>query len=209
MFVSLDSQKAIVDSTKLHEQAQWLENLLSKNTQKWVVVFHHHPVYSTKAGRDNVKWRNKMEPIYKKYKVDLVLQGHDHTYARGINIPLGVSRKKANEPIYVVSVSGPKMYDLGLQDWMDRAASNVQLFQLISVDNNKLSYKSYEATGELYDAFDLVKDAKGKKKLIDYDKSLPAEKLDLPPAAKKSFTPEQTKEYESRFQQYLKRKGGK
>jgi 3',5'-cyclic AMP phosphodiesterase CpdA len=199
---------ANVDSTKMNEQAQWLEELLAKNTQKWVVVFHHHPIYSTKGGRDNEEWRNKMEPIYKKYKVDFVLQGHDHTYGRGLNMPLGTSRKYPDGPIYVVSVSGPKMYDIGLQDWMDRAASNVQLYQLISVDNNKLTYKAYEATGKLYDAFDLTKDKKGKNKLKNYDESLPAEQLDLPAGGREKLTTDQLKLYESRFEQYMKRKNG-
>jgi predicted phosphodiesterase len=208
LFVSLDSQMANVDSTKMNEQAQWLEELLAKNTQKWVVVFHHHPIYSTKGGRDNEEWRNKMEPIYKKYKVDLVLQGHDHTYGRGLNMPLGTSRKYPDGPIYVVSVSGPKMYDIGLQDWMDRAASNVQLYQLISIDNNKLTYKAYEATGKLYDAFDLTKDKKGKNKLKNYDESLPAEQLDLPAGGREKLTTDQLKLYESRFEQYMKRKNG-
>ncbi len=208
LFVALDSQRALVDADVMQEQAEWLTEVLEKNTQRWVVIFHHHPVYSTKAGRDNVAWRDTMEPIYKKYGVDLVLQGHDHTYGRGINMPLGNVRKNPTEPIYVVSVSGPKMYDIGLQDWMDRAASNVQLFQIISVENNKLSYKSYEATGELYDAFDLVKNKKGKKKMLDYNDSLPVEKLDLPPAVKERFTPEKLGEYESRFERYKKRKSG-
>ncbi|MCB0649483.1 MAG: metallophosphoesterase family protein [Saprospiraceae bacterium] len=207
LFVSLDSQAAMLDSSKMESQAQWLEKLLTSNKNKWVVVFHHHPVYSTKAGRNNEEWRNVMEAIYKKYKVDIVLQGHDHTYGRGINMPLGSSRKHPYGPIYVVSVSGPKMYDIGLQDWMDRAASNVQLYQLISIDNNNLSYKAYEATGTLYDAFDLIKDNAGKNELVDRSADLPKEQLDLPPAVKEKFTEEQMKEYESRIEAYKKRKG--
>src|SRR5690606_18410768 len=93
-----------------------------------------------------------------KYKVDLVLQGHDHTYGRGTNIPGGVIQKDRNSgTMYVVSVSGPKMYDLTTSRWMDRAASNTQLYQLISIEGNRLSYEAYTATGKLYDAFDLVK----------------------------------------------------
>ncbi len=207
-FISLNSQIAFLDSTALDAQAIWLEELLSKTTNQWKVVFHHHPIYSTKSGRDNEAWRNKMEPIYKKYKIDLVLQGHDHTYGRGINMPLGKTRKYPDGPIYVVSVSGPKMYDIGLQDWMDRAGSNTQLYQLISIANNKLSYKSYDVTGKLYDAFDLTKDLKGRNTLKDYDANLPKERLALPIRVQERNTPEQNKEYESRFQQYKKRKEG-
>lgn len=205
LFISLDSQMAILDSSILNEQAKWMEEVISNNPQKWVIVFHHHPIYSTKAGRDNLSWRDTMEPLYKKHKVDMVLQGHDHTYGRGLNMPIGTSRKNPDGPIYVVSVSGPKMYDIGLQDWMDRAASDLQLYQLITIDNNTLSYKAYEATGELYDGFELSKNKSGNNKLKNTT-NLPAEKLDLPANQKEKFSPDQLNEYETRFQQYMKRK---
>jgi len=66
-----------------------------------------------------------------------------------------------------VSVSGPKMYDLTDDRWMDRAAENTQLYQVISVDQKILSYRSYTVTGELYDAFQVVKKKNKPNKIID------------------------------------------
>ncbi|GAB4000615.1 metallophosphoesterase family protein [Spirosoma daeguense] len=206
-FISLDSQGAILDSAVMNRQAAWLEQTLRDNPNRWTVVTHHHPIYSTKQGRDNDEWREKMEPIYKKYKVDLVLQGHDHTYGRGLNMPLGKSRKHPDGPIYVVSVSGPKMYDIGLQNWMDRAASNTQLYQIISIDGDKLSYQSYTVTGEKYDTFELIKNGKGQNTLVDQAPALAPERLELPAEYQKRFTPEQTEQYRNRFQEYKARKG--
>jgi hypothetical protein len=40
---------------------------------------------------------------------------------------------------------------------MDRAAENTQLFQVISISDDILNCQSITATGEVYDAFDLVK----------------------------------------------------
>lgn len=208
-FISLDSQGALLDATVMEAQADWLVKVLENNPNRWTVAMHHHPIYSTKNGRDNDGWRAKMEPIYKKYNVDLVLQGHDHTYGRGLNMPLGKSRKYPDGPIYVVSVSGPKMYDIGLQDWMDRAASNTQLYQLITVNDNKLSYKAYTVTGELYDVFELSKNTKGKNTLTDSSPTLAPERLALPEALQKRFKPEEIKEYENRFKEYKARKEGK
>ncbi|MBN8826675.1 MULTISPECIES: metallophosphoesterase family protein [unclassified Spirosoma] len=208
-FVSLNSQAALLDSTVMTTQANWLVQVLSSNPNRWTIVTHHHPIYSTKQGRDNDDWRKKMEPIYKKYGVDLVLQGHDHTYGRGLNMPLGKSRKHPDGPIYVVSVSGPKMYDIGLQNWMDRAASNTQLYQTISVDGAKLSYQSYTVTGEKYDSFDLLKDNKGKNTLVDQAPVLSPERLELPAEYQKRYTPAQMDEYRNRFQEYKARKQAK
>lgn len=101
--------------------------------------------------------------MFEKYKVDLVLQGHDHVYARGrSSCPESI---ECQGPIYITSVSGPGMYKLDGRDWMDRAAENTQLFQVISISGNTLSYQSITVTGQVYDAFELIKE--GKTRLIN------------------------------------------
>ncbi len=113
--------------------------------------------------------RETFKPIFDKYKVDLVLQGHDHTYARGMaKIPMA-QKGAASGTMYVVSVSGPKMTDSNVEkrDWMDRSALYTQFYHVVTIDHDKLSFETLTATGELYDAFDLIKQ-KGKiNKLID------------------------------------------
>ena len=49
----------------------------------------------------------------------------------------------------------------------DKVGSNKQLFQVLSVDGDVLSYKSYTATGELFDAFDIVKNNDGVNTFIE------------------------------------------
>jgi len=163
---------ALNTNKNIEIQLPWLENILANNPNKWTVVTYHHPLYSASMGRNNIELRNKLKPIFDKYKVDLSLQGHDHSYARGRvspseeNIVDGINKRDLTGTVYVVSVSGGKMYNLN-DGWNDfgakreKAAENTQLFQLITVDNDKLSYESYTATGELYDAFDLIKSNQG------------------------------------------------
>lgn len=152
-----------------HEkQAKWVEKLLSETDKDWKIVTFHHPLFSASDGRDNKEWRELMKPIFDKYEVDLVLQGHDHSYARGRvspdeNVLDGVNMRDKTGTVYVVSVSGGKMYGLRKNGWegyeaeRDRAAENTQLFQVITIEDHKLSFESYTAVGELYDAFDLMK----------------------------------------------------
>ena len=149
--VALNSNEA------LEEQAAWLDDLLADNPNRWTVVAHHHPVYSASKDRDNPEMRALWQPIYDKHGVDLVLQGHDHTYARsnlmtGENIQAG-----PGGTVYVVSVSGPKMYKVDEEPWMVRSAQDTQLFQKIRIDGDVLSYESYTARGTLFDAFELRK----------------------------------------------------
>ncbi|MFH1680862.1 MAG: fibronectin type III domain-containing protein [Candidatus Eisenbacteria bacterium] len=153
---------------KLERQAAWLEGVLSDNPNAWTVVAFHHPVYSAAGDRDNEKLRRLWKPLLDRHGVDLVLQGHDHAYARGKNLPGEAGAGGVEQgPMYVVSVSGPKMYELTSDRWMDRAAENTQLFQVISVDGDTLRFEAFTATGALYDAFDLVKGEGPGSRLID------------------------------------------
>ena len=78
----------------------------------------------------------------------------------------------SEDDVYVVSVSGPKQYDVK-PDWDQyeatryKAGENKQLFQVISIDGNTLSYKSYTAIGDLFDSFDLIKSENGINSLIN------------------------------------------
>jgi hypothetical protein len=167
-----------LDSNRDHEiQASWLEEILETNPKKWTILTYHHPLFSASNGRDNVELRNLWKPIFDKYRVDLALQGHDHAYARGRvspgeNVMNGVNLKDQTGTVYVVSVSGGKMYDVG-DDWTakggqrDRIAENTQLFQVITVEGDKLKYESFTAIGELYDAFELVKGSNGLNQFVE------------------------------------------
>ncbi|MGD9722350.1 MAG: fibronectin type III domain-containing protein [Pirellulales bacterium] len=155
------------------EQVAWLEAALADNPNTWTIVTFHHPVYSTSRGRDNPEIRKLWKPLFDKHRVDLVLQGHDHAYARFSqqlteNVPSGANvRSPEGGTVYVVSVSGPKMYELERRPDMRRAAENTQLYQIISVEGDALRYEARTATGELYDAFRLNKRPGQINELVD------------------------------------------
>ena len=168
-FISLDSYIAEESDKYLQEQKIWMEKVLKSNPGKWTVVVFHHPIFSPKASRDNKRMRETFKPLFDKYKVDLVLQGHDHTYARGMSkIPMQRKGDKSGT-MYVVSVSGPKMADSGIDPkfWMDKDTIHTQLYQVVSILNDKLEFRSYTVTGELFDAFDLLKQKGTINKLIE------------------------------------------
>jgi hypothetical protein len=149
-------------------QVHWLAKTLKSNPNRWTVVTFHHPVFSTKSGRDNKLLRDRLKPVFDRHGVDLVLTGHDHTYGRGRNLPVGVTEVDAGTgTVYVVSVSGPKMYVLDDDPWWDRAAENTQLYQIISIDSDTLRYEARTAIGDLYDAFDLVKRDGKPNRMVD------------------------------------------
>jgi 3',5'-cyclic AMP phosphodiesterase CpdA len=156
-------------SEKREEQARWLDELLSDNPNRWTIATFHHPVLSAMESRDNKALREQWQPVFDKHKVDLVLQGHDHTYARS-NL-VGGDNVQAVEAgtVYVVSVAGPKMGRLANRDepWWARAAEGTQLYQVIRIDGDSLFYESHTARGQVYDAFELHKRQGAANELID------------------------------------------
>lgn len=148
----------------LNSQKVWLDSVLSTNTKDWVIVTTHLPFYSPKESRDNDLLRKHFQPILEKHNVDMVLTGHDHSYGRGMATD---NPEEKPSIIYVVSVSGPKLYEAGDKDWMQRKGSMLQLFQNISIKSNVLTYEAYTASGKLFDKFILKKRKNGKNRIID------------------------------------------
>ena len=71
--------------------------------------------------------------------------------------------------IYVVSVSGPKMYHNTDYSFMQRVAEDTQLYQVIDVDQDKLRFEARTAIGDLYDAFELHKRDGQINKLVELE----------------------------------------
>lgn len=158
-----------VAETRLADQAAWLESRLKDNRNRWTVVAFHHPVFSVAGERDNPTIRNTWKPLFDKYGVDVVLTGHDHSYGRGQNLTEGVNRRDDETgTVYVVSVSGPKMYEVGkARSWATRTGANVQLYQVVNVSPQSLRFESRTVTGQLFDAFEITKARNGRRRFID------------------------------------------
>lgn len=202
--ISLNTESMLADPESLIKQREWLKGVLKENEQRWTIVTQHHPIYSTASGRDNKAIRDNFQPIFEKYQVDLVLQGHDHAYGRGYNMAFG-KKHRHRGPMYVVSVSGPKMYNLNFEDWLERVASNTQLYQLVHIDGRKLVYEAYTATGELYDAFELHKRKNGTNRFKDMTPPGVLEQIEISRAYLNRMSTEEINRYLERFRAYKAR----
>lgn len=183
-FISLNS------NVGRDRQVEWLEQTLSSNPHRWTILTFHHPVYSTAKNRDNTELRNLWKPLFDKYRVDLVLTGHDHSYGRtGLAVPAnvaeGVNEVSEAGTVYVVSVSGPKMYEVQKRSFQKRVAEDTQLYQIIHIDGSTLRYESRTAVGELYDAFTLKKRPGQTNELVEQAPDIP-ERLRPPVEEKKA-----------------------
>lgn len=154
----------------LDEQSKWLEPVLADNPNRWTIVVMHQPMFPTAKERDGIETRKAFEPLFDKYHVDVVLQGHDHTYGRTHKVNADKVVGDANSgTVYCTSVSGPKQYEWNprYETLMAKKATNTQLFQIIFISNEKFIYNAYTANQNLYDHFELTKSADGRSVLFE------------------------------------------
>lgn len=152
-FIVLNSNEEIF------QQGIWLDNLLSETEKDWVVILTHHPVFSGAEGRINKGLQENWKPIIKKHrdKVALVLQGHDHTYARGGFEDRNGTKSDPSQPVFILSVVGDKYYTLEPQDWMDVSYDEVSSYQFIEITKESVYYRAFSETNTLIDEFQITK----------------------------------------------------
>jgi hypothetical protein len=179
-FVILDGTAAL-DLNALDQQSRWLDATLAASTAKWNVVLFHQPIFTCARPKDTEKLKAAWKPIFDRRRVDLVLQGHDHCYSRltaeaGREAGRAARAKGATQgPVYLVSVTGSKMYGLNdrARTQPDRTAEDTELFQIVDVNAGKLQFRTYTASGTLYDGFDLERGSDGRNRLKELPDALP------------------------------------
>jgi hypothetical protein len=149
----------------IEEQALWLENILLKNKQPWIIVSIHQPVYSISKRRNPTTFQSLFVPIFDRFSVDLVLQGHDHGYARTRPLrnhrPVSRQQQGTTEKgtVYVISNAGPKVYPPGSRyaALMAETGPGQMLFQSIRVEKDTLEFTAFNLMGEPVDAFKIYR----------------------------------------------------
>ncbi|HZN59714.1 MAG TPA: metallophosphoesterase family protein [Planctomycetota bacterium] len=109
LWIALDTNQEVGPGSA---PAAWLESELSREGFFWKIVYFHHPMYSSSGGEP--PHRAQLEPLFLRYGVDLVFQGHTHYYER--TFPMDGGNPTTNSPgpeyvnpgapIYVVTGGG-------------------------------------------------------------------------------------------------------
>ncbi|MFV0623408.1 metallophosphoesterase [Sphingomonas sp. ac-8] len=179
-FVVLDGTAAL-DLGALDAQTQWLDATLAASKARWNVVLFHQPIFTCARPQDTEELKAAWKPVFDRRRVDLVLQGHDHCYSR-LTAEAGRDAGRAARaggatqgPVYLVSVTGSKMYGLNdrARTQPDRTAEATELYQIVDVEADRLKFRTYTASGRIYDGFDLERGADGRNRLREIAEPLP------------------------------------
>jgi Calcineurin-like phosphoesterase len=129
------------------EQVRWAENELASSSNKWKIVFFHHPLYSSgeRHGSDT-RLRNVLEPVFLKYGVSLVLTGHDHFYER-VKPQKGIA--------YFVVGSGGQLREGNIDRQTGLTANGLdtdRVFMVAEIDGDEMHFNAISRTGATIDS---------------------------------------------------------
>jgi 3',5'-cyclic AMP phosphodiesterase CpdA len=129
------------------DQVKWINDELQKSGEKWKIVFFHHPLYSSgRTHGSQINLREVLEPLFVRYKVSLVLSGHDHVYER---------IKPQNGIQYFVEGSSGQLRDGDLRKGSPLTAfgeDRQQTFMLMEIDGDTLTFNTIGLKGTVIDS---------------------------------------------------------
>ena len=135
-----------LDSTYMDPgQLEWLGKELAASGAAWKICFFHHPIYSDARyhGPDD-DLRARIEPIFRKFGVRVVLSGHEHVY----------ERIKPHGGIYyfVMGNAGQlRPHDLRVTSDTAKGFDTDQAFMLVEIDGGEFYFQTLSRTGKTVD----------------------------------------------------------
>ena len=132
-FFCLDSNREL---PYLWTQRQWLKEKLETSQAKWKIVVLHHPLYSVKGSMNNLIQRWMFDDLVREHGVNLVLQGHEHAYARCT----------VDSTAYIVSHCSPKGYRINPPEGrFDRIERDIRTYQKVRCSGDSLFVTAFDA----------------------------------------------------------------
>ncbi len=124
------------------KQMPWLENQLQHSQSPWKIVYSHFPIYSSGVYGVNPKLMNRLTPLFKKYGVQLYMNGHEHDYER---------TKPIDETTYLTSgIGGAEIRPVGSSEWTATAAS-ILGFTVIEIYPDRMVIQAIDTENQVFD----------------------------------------------------------
>ncbi|MBR3078377.1 MAG: metallophosphoesterase family protein [Prevotella sp.] len=159
-FFLLDSNREL---PYLLTQREWLKAQLEQSRAPWKIVVLHHPLFSIKSRSRNLIQRWVFNGLLESFGVDLVLQAHEHEYARMTAHEGG----QAVTPVYTISHCSPKNYDFFHNERYDKFGTASRYYQTVCISGDTLTLKAYEVYHHtLCDSLLIIKNASRKNKIV-------------------------------------------
>lgn len=169
-FFLLDSNRSVARDS---EQYAFLERELRTSKAQWKIVCYHHPAYSSDENDYGDTWSGPssrgdlrvraLVPLYDKYGVDLVWNGHIHSYERTWPLRAGKPSSSGIGTIYMITGGGGGGLETPgpIRPRFQNTVRRGHHFCMVAVNGGTLEMKAYDLEGRLFDT--LVIDKRRKR----------------------------------------------
>jgi len=135
------------DGKQLWLSSRDLGTLYRIDSDEWKIVVFHHPPYSS-GGRhgSDLRLRETLEPLFIKYNVSVVLNGHDHFYER---------IKPQHGIVYFVAGSGGQLAVGDIDKGSDITAKGFdtdRAFMVVEIAGDRMYFNAVSRLGEVVDS---------------------------------------------------------
>jgi len=158
-FTALNDTPPSSDPTSIvSEQAPFLDADLGKTQQKWKLVTHHRPEYTSSTGHPPADdLQQAWEAILDAHHVDMVLNGHAHAYERSKPLVAGQVVADGAGPVYIVEGGGgADPYDVAPQAFT-AFAQKVFSYVILDISSTKLTMTTKGIDGAVIDTYSITK----------------------------------------------------
>jgi acid phosphatase len=136
-FFALDTN----NNADWQNQLPWLEKELSNSNAPWKVVFGHHPIYSSGVYGSNQAFIKTFTPLFRKYGVQLYINGHEHSYER---------TRAIDGTTYLTCGAGAGNRPVGRSQWTEYSTSDLS-FATYEVYPDRIEVNAIATNNRIFD----------------------------------------------------------
>ena len=148
----------MIDATlPIEAQTSWIEKELRQSDATWKIAMFHFPPYNWEEPYFNIQ--KAWVPLFDKYHVDLVFNGHIHYYMRSKPMKNGrVTTSYSSGTAYIISVGIPNgHHEMTDEPYAAVRDSEGHLYQYIKINENHLYFEAVNFDGKTIDSFEINK----------------------------------------------------
>ena len=159
--IALDSNAPLSAAARgTGQMLRWLENDLKRASNRfWKIVFFHHPPYGFGPNERDVLTglaREHIVPILERHGVQLVLNGHEHSYQRSHSIRGNRIVEHNRGTTYITTGGGGNgVYPVHPNPLVTQARS-AHHYLRVRVERTRLTVEAVGLGGEVFDRVDLA-----------------------------------------------------
>jgi predicted phosphodiesterase len=160
-FFMLDSNRQVGPGTR---QYKWLSGELARSRATWKLVIYHHPAYTSDENDYGDTWsgpstRGDMRvralvPLFDKHGVDIVWNGHIHSYERTWPLRDDRARQSQDGTVYMITGGGGGSLETAgpIRPFFQNNVRHGHHYCMVAINGKTLEMKAFDLDDRLFDS---------------------------------------------------------